>query len=102
MAKLRGNSLASTGNFAKIGADEDMKRQPAKRSAIGPCGNKDRNRYPDGWNRKRVGDVIAFYDRQSDGDAISEADTAYGKRTSALIEVPLKLLPKVRRILALR
>jgi hypothetical protein len=61
---------------------------------------KDPNRYPKGWNRKKVREVISFYDRQSDDEAISEAEAAYRKRTTALIEVPLKLLPQVRRILA--
>jgi hypothetical protein len=61
---------------------------------------KDPNRYPKGWNRKKVLDVIAHYDRQTDDQAIAEAEDAYRKRKSALVEVPLKLLPHVRRLLA--
>jgi hypothetical protein len=61
---------------------------------------KDPNRYPKGWNRKKVLDVIAYYDNQSDEDSIAEAEAAYRKRKSTLVEVPVKLLPQVRRILA--
>lgn len=61
---------------------------------------KDPNRYPKGWNRKKVRQVAAYYDHQSDEQAIAEAEAAYRKRKSALIEVPLKLLPRLRRMLA--
>jgi hypothetical protein len=61
---------------------------------------KDPNRYPKGWNRRKVQSLIAHYDKQSDRDAIAEAEAAYRKRKTALIEVPVKLLPQVRRILA--
>jgi hypothetical protein len=61
---------------------------------------KDPNKYPKGWNRKRVEEVIAHYDNQTDDEAIVEAEAAYRKRKSVLVEVPLKLLPQVRRVLA--
>jgi len=61
---------------------------------------KDPNRYPKGWNRKKVRELLDYYENQSDQDAIAEAEAAYRKRTTALIEVPVKLLPQVRRILA--
>jgi hypothetical protein len=60
---------------------------------------KDPNQYPKGWNRKRVREVIAYYDRQTDQEAIAEAEAAYRARKSAWVQVPLKLLPQVRRIL---
>ncbi len=62
--------------------------------------HKDPNRYPKGWNAKKVAEVIAHYERQSDDEAIAEVDAAYRKRKTALVEVPIKLLPRVRRILA--
>jgi hypothetical protein len=62
--------------------------------------NKDPNKYPKEWNRKKVESVIAHYDKQSDDEAIAEAEAAYRRRKSVLIEVPLKLLPRIRRVLA--
>jgi hypothetical protein len=61
---------------------------------------KDPNRYPKGWNLRKVREVIEYYDHQSDEEAIAEAEAAYRKRTSAWVQVPLRLLPQVRRILA--
>ena len=61
---------------------------------------KDPNRYPKGWTGKKVREIISHYENQSDADAIAEAEAAYRKRTSTLIEVPIKLLPQVRRMLA--
>jgi hypothetical protein len=61
---------------------------------------KDRNRYPKGLSRKKVEALIAYYDNQSDEEAIAEAEAAYRKRSSALVEVPIRLLPKIRQMTA--
>ena len=61
---------------------------------------KDPNRYPKGWNAGKVRRVIRHYENQSDDQAIAEAEAAYRKRGTALVEVPIELLPQVRRILA--
>jgi hypothetical protein len=63
---------------------------------------KDPNRYPKGWSRAKVEALIKYYDTQSDEQAIAEAERAYRKRTTALIEVPIKLLPQVRRLISKR
>lgn len=62
----------------------------------------DPNRYPKGWNRKKVEALIQYYENQSDEDAIAEAEAAYHRRQTSLIEVPIKLLPEVRRLIARR
>ena len=61
---------------------------------------KDPNRYPKGWDRRKVRSLIAHYENQSDDQAIAQARAAYRGRKSSLVEVPVKLLPQVRRILA--
>ena len=60
----------------------------------------DPNRYPKGWTPKKVRVLAAKYETQTDADAIAEAEAAYRKRSTALVEVPIELLPQVRRILA--
>jgi len=60
---------------------------------------KDPNRYPKGLNRKKVRALIDHYDHQTDAEAIAEAEAAYRKRSSVLIEVPVKLLPAVRELI---
>ena len=61
---------------------------------------KDPNRYPKGLNRRKVQALIDYYDNQSDDEAIAEAEAAYRKRKTALVEVPVKLLPAVRELIA--
>jgi hypothetical protein len=61
--------------------------------------HKDPNVYPKGLNARKVRSLLAFYESQSDEDAIAEAEAAYRKRKSALIEIPVRLLPQVRRLL---
>lgn len=61
---------------------------------------KDPNRYPKGWNRRKVEALISHYENQNADEAIAEAEAAYRKRKTTLIEVPVKLLPQVRRLLA--
>jgi hypothetical protein len=77
-----------------------MKKKSAKRprttSAVDP------NRYPKGWNRKRVQALADYYDNQSDEEAIAELEAAFDDKESAMIQVPLKLVPRVRKLLAKR
>ena len=63
---------------------------------------KDPNRYPKGLDRRKVQALIEHYDHQSDADAIAEAEAAYRKRNATVIEVPIKLLPAVRKLIARR
>ena len=61
---------------------------------------KDPNRYPKGLTRRKVQGLIDHYEQQTDAEAIAEAEAAYRKRTTALIEDPVKLLPAVRQLIA--
>ena len=63
---------------------------------------KDPNRYPKGLTRRKVEALVDRYDHQTDAEAIAEAEAAYRKRTTALVEVPVKLLPAVRQLIARR
>jgi hypothetical protein len=68
-----------------------MKRKPKK---------PDPNRYPPGLNARKVKALIEHYEKQSDEEAIAEADAAYERRTTSMIEVPNVLLPKIRRLIS--
>jgi hypothetical protein len=63
---------------------------------------RDPNRYPKGWSRKKVQALAKYYDNQSDDAAIAEAEAAYRSRKSSLVQVPIKLLPEVRKLIARR
>ncbi len=56
---------------------------------------KDPNHYPKGWNKKRVQGVIAHYTKQSDADAIAEADAAWINSRFSLVRVPVEYTAQV-------
>lgn len=61
--------------------------------------HKDPNIYPKGLNARKARALIAFYENQSDEAAIAEAEAAYRRRKSSLVEIPVSLLPQIRRLL---
>lgn len=77
-----------------------MKRKPYNRRK--PSVRSDPSPYPKGWNRKRVETLVDYYDNQSDEEAIAEAEAAYKDRHSAMIQIPIRLVPRVRKLLARR
>lgn len=58
------------------------------------------NKFPKGWDEARVKRVLAHYERQTEKEALTEDEAAWKKRTATFIEVPVKLLPRIREILA--
>jgi len=56
-------------------------------------------KYPRGWNEARVRRVLEYYESQSDQEAAAEIETALEGTT---MEVPVALVPEVRRLIAKR
>jgi len=56
-------------------------------------------KYPRGWNEARVRRVLKYYESQSDEEAAAEIETAFESTT---MEVPVALVPEVRRLIAKR
>jgi len=63
---------------------------------------RDPNKYPRGWDRKRVERVIAYYDKQTEEEAIAEADAAWENSQMSLVRVPNELVAEVGAFLARR
>ncbi len=59
-----------------------------------------KNQFPKGWDEHRVRKVIDHYESQTEAEALSEDEAAWKKRTKTFIEVPVKLLPQIRKLLA--
>jgi len=55
------------------------------------------NRYPKGWNDKRVRRVLAHYEKQTDDEAAKEDAAAFKRRTT--VQVPLELVPAIRELI---
>jgi hypothetical protein len=61
---------------------------------------RDPNRYPAGWDRKRVRRVIAHYEDQTGEQATAEDEAAYHSTTSTMMQVPVSLVAKVEKLIA--
>jgi len=62
---------------------------------------KDPNRYPRGLNRKKVQELIDYYEKQSDDEAIAEMEAAPDANFTVMA-IPLELVPQVERLIAKR
>lgn len=59
---------------------------------------KDPNKYPPGWNEKRVRKVLRHYERQTEDDAVTEDEAARADDQETVIIVPKRLLPAIRNL----
>ena len=55
--------------------------------------------FPEGWNEEKVRRVLAYYEQQSDEDALIE-DEAGVESSETVMSVPRDLVPKVRELIA--
>ncbi len=58
------------------------------------------NKFPSGWNEDRVKKLLAHYETQSEDEAIAEDEAAIEDPTHTLMEIPNKLVPVVRELIA--
>jgi hypothetical protein len=59
------------------------------------------NRFPAGWDEKKVRQVLAHYEKQTEDEALVE-DEAGMESTETVMNVPRDLVPKVRELIAKR
>ena len=57
-------------------------------------------KYPPGWDEERVRRVISHYEEQTDEEAVAEDEAAFEDENLAVMEVPKKLVPAVREMVA--
>jgi hypothetical protein len=57
-------------------------------------------KYPRGWNRKKVEQLIHHYENQTEDEAVAEAEAAFSDPEQAVVLVPRALVPKVHQLLA--
>ena len=60
----------------------------------------DRNKYPAGWNKQRVQEVLDHIETRTEEETIAEDEAAFEQDYTAM-QVPRKLVPVVRRLIAL-
>ena len=59
-----------------------------------------KQKYPPGWNEKRVREVMAHYENQTEDDEHAEIEAALKAENTTLMDIPTELVPKVRALLA--
>lgn len=59
-----------------------------------------KNQFPKGWNEKKVQQVLAHYEKQSDEEAVIEDERTLTEKQSVTVQVPVELMPLIREILA--
>jgi hypothetical protein len=59
-------------------------------------------KFPRGWNAKRVQDVITYYDQQTEDEELAEYEAGMSMEGFAVMLVPSKLVPEVRRLIGHR
>ena len=57
-------------------------------------------RFPPGWDEKRVKALIEHYDSQTDDEEVAEDEAAQHDSGQTFISVPNELLPAIRELLA--
>jgi hypothetical protein len=70
-----------------------------KQAATPKTTKRKRRRFPPGWDDKRVQDVIAYYDRQTDAEGLAEYEAAMKLQDMTMMLVPKKLVPDIRRLI---
>ncbi len=61
-----------------------------------------RQRFPPGWDEKRVREVIAYYDSQTEDEELAEYEAAMKINGQSVMLVPTKLVPEIRRLIRSR
>ncbi len=58
------------------------------------------SKFPSGWDEKRVKEVMAHYESQTEEEAVAEDEAAFEASGQTLMEIPTELVPKVRELIA--
>ena len=56
--------------------------------------------FPPGWDEKRVQELIAHYENQSEDEEFADIEAARQAEDITLMAIPTKLVPEVRALLA--
>lgn len=58
------------------------------------------SKFPPGWDEERVRRELAYYEEQTEGEAVAEDAAAYEDKTPTVMEVPNELVPAIRQLIA--
>ena len=58
--------------------------------------------FPPGWNEKRVQEVIAYYDKQTEDEEVAEYEAAMKVEGVTVMLAPTELVAEIRRLIGRR
>jgi len=58
-----------------------------------------RQRFPSAWNEKRVKELIAYYDRQTEDEELAEYEAGMKLKGRALMLVPAELVAEIHQLI---
>jgi len=61
---------------------------------------KSPNKYPKGWDGKKIKALARHYDQQTEDEEVAEDEAAFNDADQVVMLVPRELVPKVERLLA--
>jgi hypothetical protein len=67
-----------------------------------PSKSSPKTKFPSGWNEQRVRRLIKHYESQSPAAAASEDDALFDDRKHTFMQIPMRLVPAVRKLLGRR
>lgn len=57
-------------------------------------------KFPPGWDEKRIKEVIAHYENQTEDEEFAEIEAALEAKDMTLMAIPTEFVPEVRALLA--
>ena len=60
------------------------------------------NKYPSGWNERKVRKVLQHYESQTEAEAIAEDEAAFELKDQTVMVVPTKLVSEITKLIAKR
>ena len=75
-----------------------MKKQPKKTGKRTAATQK----FPPGWDEKRVQEVLAHYENQTEDEAVAEDEAAFNAEGQTVMIVPTELVPEIARLIERR
>jgi hypothetical protein len=74
-----------------------------KKTATARKGRRSKHQvFPRGWDEKRVKEVIAYYDSQTEDEEAAEYEAAMKIEGKSVMLVPTELVSEIRRFIAKR
>ena len=58
------------------------------------------SKFPPGWDEKRVKEILAHYESQTEEEAVAEDEAAFETAGQTVMEIPTELVPEVCKLIA--